>query len=569
MAALDDLIELPMEELAAIVALMTEPERHALFQMIEDYTADDPYLKYNGDVKRIITEEWGEVIWSKQAEILDSFKNHIRTCVVTTPGIGKSDLVSMIICAAVAAALHDPTQVRIITTAANFRLVKTIMWPYIKRVARDHHIPGWDSKYKPSRIGATEWYINDTMVADGVASADNDETSMRGIHSLGRVIVIVDEAGGISHTIGRVLNGLLTTPEDRLIVLGNPPTDQTDTWFEWLSTQEIVNTITIPYLETPNFTGEETGVCRRCGPRVATHTISKHLTSQQSISDVRAQYPDVNDPYVQAFLFARFPTGNTVKAIPMMFLDKALPVWHDELNESGEKVKVPDEEWLVKSQRKGPIKLGVDVASDGGDELVVAWRDNWHGKIVHNSSGPTNENANIVSGKIMPFITQAVELHNERGIREPVMVNVDRTGVGWGVVSNLQDWVVEQKLNAVVVGVMVGEKAQKSTKFTKKRSEVWWNMRELLQGDDTEVTFEDDRSLDKRSAVKQMNNPSYATGTDGRIQIETKDQMKKRGAKSPDRGDAMLLAFYNDNSVRRNIAAGIFPELGKRNEHHY
>jgi hypothetical protein len=553
---LPDILNMSAEEIDRIIPQLSEAEQRALWRMIEDEELS-PYLKYNGDLKRIITEEWGEGLWSLQDKVLTSFRDNRMTCVVTTPGVGKSDIVSMIICAAVAAAQHDPTQIRIITTAANFRLVKTIMWPYIKRVAREHKLPGGDSKFKASRIGSVEWYINDVLIADGMASGDQDETAMRGIHSLGRVIVIVDEASGISKTIGRVLNGLITAPDDRLVVLGNPPTDETDTWFEWFSELDNVNTIHVPYTDTPNFTGEITPICVRCGPRVPEHTISKHLTSRTSIEEVRAMYPDENDPYVRAFLYAEFPTGNTAKAIPMSFIQKALPVPTYEVDG----VKVVDEEWIKRSKRTGAIRLGIDVAADGGDEVVVAKRDGWHGTIVHHSSGPENENAVQVAGKIMPFIIEAAQQHTKRGITEPVMVNVDRNGVGWGVTGFLQTWVTEQHLNVVVVGVMVQDKARNNTRFRNQRAEIWWNMREVLQNDEVEVTLGVDKLV-----LKQLNGPTYKTGTDGRIQIETKQEMRNRGVKSPDRGDALMLAYYDSPSKRRNLVPTIFPELGKANE---
>lgn len=553
---LPDILKMSSEEIDRIIPQLSEAEQRLLWKMIEDEELS-PYLKYGGDLKRIITEEWHEGIWSLQEQVLDSFRDNRMTCIVTTPGVGKSDIVSMIICAAVAAAQHDPTQIRIITTAANFRLVKTIIWPYIKNFARRHKLPGGDSKFKSSRIGSVEWYINDVLIADGMASGDQDETAMRGIHSLGRVIVIVDEASGISKTIGRVLNGLITAPNDRLVVLGNPPTDETDTWFEWFSEQSNVNTITVPYTSTPNFSGEITPICVRCGPRVEEHTISRHLTSIESIADVKTMYPDENDPYVRAFLYAEFPTGNTAKAIPMSFIKKALPADMHEIDG----VKQIDLEFLAKTKRTGPIRLGVDVAADGGDEMVVAKRDGWHGTIVHHSSGPENENAVQVAGKIMPFITAAADAHIARGITEPVIVNVDRNGVGWGVTGLLQTWVVEQHMNVVVVGVMVGEKARQDHRFINQRAEIWWNMREILQNDDVDVTFGIDKMV-----LKQLNGPTYVTSSNGRIQIESKKEMRKRGVKSPDRADALMLAYYDSPSKRRNLVPTIFPELGKANE---
>jgi hypothetical protein len=285
------------------------------------------------------------------------------------------------------------------------------------------------------------------------------------------------------------------------------------------------------------------------------------LTSQTSVDDVRAQYPDDNDPYVRAFLYAEFPTGTTAKTLPMTFLSKTLPV-----KQSGNPDFV-DLEWKAKAARTGPIRLGVDVASDGGDELVVAKRDGWHGSIVHHSSGPVNENAEVVAGVVKKFILESCAQHDEREIREPVMVNVDRTGVGWGVTSILQNWVVKQRLNCVVVGVMVGDRAKQNTRFTKQRSEIWWNFRELLQGDDVDITLEESGEAN-RSLIKQLNGPTYSTGTDGRIQVEKKSDMAKRGASSPDRADAILLAYYESPSKRRNTVPRMFPELRQENVHH-
>lgn len=553
---LEDFLSLESDELFDVLEQLSESERQALALMIEEENLN-PYLKYNGDLKRIITEEWGEGLWSIQEQILDSFVKNRMTCVVTSPGVGKSDIMSIIICAAVAASLHNPSQIRIVTTAANFRLVKTILWPYIKRVAAQRGLPGGDSRFKPSRIGSTEWFINNIMVADGMAAGDQDETAMRGIHSLGRVIVIVDEASGISPVIGRVLNGLITGPDDRLVVLGNPPTDQTDTWFEQFSEQSIVNTIHVPYTATPNFSGEITPWCNRCPPRDGPHRIAKHLTSVQSIEDVRSMYPDENDPYVRAFLYAEFPTGNTAKAIPMAFLNKALPV---KLYDMDGKPML-DEDWQARAAKTGAIRLGIDVASDGGDEFVIAKRDGWHGTIVHHSSGPENENAVTVAGKALPFIQMAAKQHQERGITDPVIVNVDRTGVGWGVTSLLQGWVTEQHLNVIVVGVMTGDSARNNVKFRNQRSEIWWNMREVLQADDVPVTLAVDAMV-----IKQLNGPTYETGTDGRTLVETKKKMKARGVKSPDRADALMLAYYESPSQHRNSVPTIFPELGKVSE---
>jgi hypothetical protein len=532
--SIENLFAHPQEIREQILAQLSPEELAIVEQALAEYNAN-PYLKYNGDLERIIEEGFGESLWSVQKEILKSVQNNQRTVVVTTPGIGKSDLMSLLVTAV--GVSSEAGMTRIVTTASNFRQVKTILWPYIRRVHSQHNLQG--------TLNQVEWYINNILVADGFSAADKDEDAVRGIHNLGRVMVMVDEGGGISKSLGRALNGLLTTKEDRIIVSGNPPTDTTDTWFEEISNSPEWNVITVPYTATPNFTGEVTPICKRCPARVAQHTISKHLTSQEFVRAVKAQYAE-DDPYVQAALYARFPSGNTAKAIPMSWLEKAMPIKN-----------VVDLEWKDKSERQGEITLGIDIASDGGDEFVIAKRDGWHGSIIHRSSGRANENAVDVAGICLTHIITASKLHEEREIRSRVKVKIDAIGLGWGVVSILKEWVKEQRINAEIVPVNVAEKALAPQRFKNQRSELWWNMRELLQEESVEVTLDiDDATL------RQLNGPAYSTDTAGRIIIESKKDMKDRGTHSPDRAEALLLAFYQPPTKTSNVAPIV---IGQKN----
>lgn len=516
----------PAEIREQILSQLTPEELVIVEQAIADAKVN-PYLRFKGDLKRIIEEGFGESLWSVQQEILASVQNRQRTVVVTTPGIGKSDLMSLIV--ASVAVSTEPGMTRIVTTASNFRQVKTILWPYIRRLHSQHKLPG--------KLNQVDWYVDNILIADGFSAADKDEDAVRGIHNLGRVMVMVDEGGGISKSLGRALNGLLTTPDDRIIVSGNPPTDQTDTWFEEIANSPEWNVIHVPYTATPNFTGEVTPMCKRCPPRVEPHTISKHLTSVEFVRAVKAQYSE-DDPYVQAALYARFPSGNTAKAIPMSWLEKAVPM-----------KGIEDHEWLEKSKRTGEITLGIDIASDGGDEFVIAKRDGWNGSIIHRSSGKANENAVEVAGVCLTHIRDAVALHEQRELNRHVKVKIDAIGVGWGVVSILKEWVKEQRLRAEIIGVNVAEKALAPQRFKNQRSELWWNLRELLQGDEVDVTLDiDDQTL------RQLNSPAYSTDTAGRIIIESKKDMKDRGTSSPDRAEALLLAFYQPPTKTTNVA---------------
>jgi hypothetical protein len=187
------------------------------------------------------------------------------------------------------------------------------------------------------------------------------------------------------------------------------------------------------------------------------------------------------------------------------------------------------------------IRLGVDIASDGGDEFVIAKADGYVASIVHRSSGKANANAVDVAGVVMAEIEKAIAIHKERGVSDLVRVKIDTIGVGWGVVSLLDRWVKERQLRAQIIGVNVAEKPKDQTKFKNQRAEMWWNARTLLQPRDErqELRLEVDRSV-----LAQLAGPTFKSDSSGRIQIESKADMKKRGVHSPDRAEAILLAIY-------------------------
>ncbi len=194
------------------------------------------------------------------------------------------------------------------------------------------------------------------------------------------------------------------------------------------------------------------------------------------------------------------------------------------------------------------IRLGVDVAADGGDEFVIARADGFDVTMRHNSSGASNQNAVDVAGVVLEHIRQAEADAKERRIREPVKVKIDSIGVGWGVVSILQRWKDEQMHSSTIVAVNVAERARDAGKFSNQRSEMWWNARNLLmpqvRSEGAEPTQDVKLTLDRRS-VAQLSAPLYKSDSSGRIKIESKIDMKRRGQNSPDRAEAVLLALYD------------------------
>lgn len=508
--ALSKIMQANPEQRRAIIERLTPQERAWVFRAIE---GDIRYRKWANDPVGFVEQALGETLWTKQKEILESVRDNKRTAVPACHAPGKSHIAARAVAWWVSC--HPPGTARVVTTASTFRQVRNVLWTHIRQVAARHNLPG--------ELLMVEWKINNNVVADGFSPADHDETAVQGIHAP-HLLVVVDEAGGIGPTLGRALEALMTGGHTRLLVLGNPPVDAEQGWFETVCHSPLYNTIPIDAFSTPNFTGEDAGICRACPAEVAEHGVATHLVDKEWVDDVTEEFgPD--SPFVHARVHARFPKGSPNKVLPTAWVEAA-----------------------VENDTPAPatgIRLGVDIAADGGDEFVIAMADGMVGSIRYHASGAINQNAVDVAGVILEHIHTAERLHDERGIEERVRVKVDTIGLGWGVVSLLEKWGLEGRHRSTIIGVNVAERARDASKFGSQRAEMWWNMRQLLQPrQSSDGPVQDIRLQISKREIAQLTAPLYKADSSGRVAVEQKAEMRRRGVHSPDRAEALLLAFF-------------------------
>lgn len=371
-------------------------------------------------------------------------------------------------------------------------------------------------------------------------------------NSRGGLLLVVDEAGGIAHTIGRNLAGLLVGDGARMLAIGNPPTDDEGSWFEGLctNTKKRATVIPISAYATPNLSGERAPRCRACPEQMPAHSLATHLVDRDWVDEVIADHGD-DAPYVQSKVHARFPQGGSDRVIPTSWVAAARDAEDPEPGE--DVVRVCDlgleEEFETWPVRRGSwVRLGVDVAADGGDELAIA---RCVGDLItmrHTSAGPSNANAVHVAGLVLEEIRRAELLAEALGSTAPVRVKIDGIGVGWGVCGILQTWATEGMHHAQIVPVVVSESTnrepEKSTlRPYRKRDEMWLCGRALMQpGTDGQDPWLRLR-VDDRTAA-QLSGPKKTTNSSGFTVVEPKVSMRRRGLPSPDRGEAVLLAPY-------------------------
>jgi len=162
-----------------------------------------------------------------------------------------------------------------------------------------------------------------------------------------------------------------------------------------------------------------------------------------------------------------------------------------------------------------PVIIGVDPAWDGGDEIAVYMRQGLNATLL--ATYPRNDNDFIIAGYIADFETR----HRADG------VIIDQ-GYGTGIYSaGLQmgrQWML-----------VAFSEASPDAGYLNIRAYMWAKMRDWLR--------EGGAYPDDQTTYDDIIGPEYIVKENGKIMLESKKDMKKRGLPSPNRADALALTF--------------------------
>ncbi|MCC8189447.1 MAG: hypothetical protein LIP77_02255 [Planctomycetes bacterium] len=111
----------------------------------------------------------------------------------------------------------------------------------------------------------------------------------------------------------------------------------------------------------------------------------------------------------------------------------------------------------------------------------------------------------------------------------PITIFIDQTGVGAGVHDQLRQY------GLPVTGVSFAHTPLDKERFLNRRAELWWRMRKWLEEGGVLQHSPDLRN--------DLVGPEYQVTPNGKIQVESKDSMRRRGLASPDLADALALTF--------------------------
>jgi hypothetical protein len=166
---------------------------------------------------------------------------------------------------------------------------------------------------------------------------------------------------------------------------------------------------------------------------------------------------------------------------------------------------------------KGAREAGIDVARYGGDNNVAAIRQ---GPVVDIPYTSRYQDINTTTSDVAKFIEE----------EEPEVTKIDSVGVGGGLYDNLK------ALKYNVREIIGGASPRNKDKFVNARAENHWGLRERME--DYDLDLPNDPKL-----RAQFVGIKYKIKADRKIQIESKEDIKKRGANSPDEMEAIINAF--------------------------
>lgn len=389
---------------------------------------------------------------------------------------------------------------KVVCTAPTRQQLHDVLWAEVAKWLEDSMVKNllkW-TKTKIYMIGHEQrWFAT--------ARTATKPENMQGFHE-DYMLFIVDEASGVADPIMEAIDGTLSGPENKLLMCGNPT--RTSGYF---------------YRSHHQNRGD-----------FRTHKVSSRdskRTNRKNIDRLEKQYGKDSD-VVRVRVDGEFPRAEPDTFIPLE-LAEAAAMREVSLNDDGLQV-IPE---------SAEIEIGVDVARFGDDETDIVPRI---GNLVPFIRSYNKKDTMETAGWA---IATAKELMQTYG-RPRCTIKIDDDGVGGGVTDRIREVVREEGLYIDVVDCHNGGKADDAEHYDNWGTEAWANVRDLLQAGEIQIPNDED-------LIGQLSTRKYTVTSKGRIILESKKEMKKRGLRSPDRADTLVLAFAKSGVVIDPAAAGL------------
>lgn len=467
--------------------------------------------RYRRDPVGFITEcvEWneGEALTNYQTEVIYSLTDHGRVAVRGPHGLGKTCMAALL--TLWFALTRDGEDWKAISTASAWRQLSKYLWPEIHK---------WSGRLKWDVIGRRKFSERNELftlslklkTGEAFAVSSDDPGLVEGAHA-DHVLLIIDEGKSVPSPIWDAFEGLLAGGGEVLALAISTPGAPTGRFYD-IHCRKVG-------LEDWNPIHVTLDQC------IAAGRVSQEWADQRA-----RQWGEASAVY-QNRVLGQFCTSDDDAVIPLSWVEAAVNRWNEWKDAGGE----PDSD-----------VVGVDVSRSGLDKTVLALRK---GSVI-------TELRRYVRGSTMETTGHVVRVLD----RFTGSAVVDVIGVGAGVLDRLRE--LKYKSQAFNSSESTDQRDRSGElRFLNRRAAAWWRIRELLDPDlGSTVALPEDDQL-----IGDLTTPTWWVTSTGKVQIESKDEIRKRLGRSTDAGDAVVMAFSTFRDASRMVPIHISVEKRRWN----
>lgn len=463
-------------------------------------------MRIRHDPEFFLREILGFDPWGKQLEIALALRDNKKVAVKSCHSSGKTAIAGRLVLWFLIA--YPPALVP--TTAPTWRQVEELLW----REIRAANLRAGEGKFPlGGKMLTTKYELAVNSYAIGLSTKEPER--FQGFHSE-NILFIADEAPGVSEDVYEGADTTLTTANARELLIGNPVEVSGHFYNAFHANRHLYYTTTISAFDTPNFTAFRItldDIRRGTWQGKITGPLPRpYLITPQWVAEKWEEWGE-ESPLWYSRVLGEFPPAAEDQLIPLSLVEAAVR----------REIAVPDGSAYI---------VGCDVARFGDDETVICTRQ---GDVALTVQGFWHQDTMVTAGRLI----RELEARDAQGAW------LETVGVGAGVYDRLRE-------QGYPVGrVDVEGKPYNDTKFRNRRAELWWQVRDRFEEGRIKIPNDD-------ILIAQLASLKYKITSSGLIQIESKEDMKKRGLKSPDRADALMLAFAGETigteeAERRNV----------------
>ncbi len=369
----------------------------------------------------------------------------------------------------------------VITTAPTFAQVEKVLWPEIRSVVQDSRL---DYPVTPT---TTAWKLDANHYAVGLST--NEGSRFQGFHG-NDVLIIIDEAPGVRPQIFEAIEGIRAGGDVRILMLGNPTIASGPFYDAFTSNRENWNCLSI----SANLEGLTLESLLQRPDEELDNNPYPHLVTRRWVKEKYFEWGP-GHPLWESRVCGNFPAQSEDALLSLTWLEEAK---------------------YREGAAAGPFHAGIDVGGPGEDETVLCIKQGQ--RIVDLRTWSKAD----PRGEIVAALNQYKS--------DLETVNIDSVGIGYHVATYLGD------CGFPVQEINVGDRANDTEKFANLKAELYWGLRLRAEtGDISGLT--DERTIAQLAGVR------YSHNARGQVEIESKEQARKRGVKSPDRAEAVMLAY--------------------------